>query len=94
MVTPDDETILIDTGDWRQDGSEVISYLVSEDIDRIDHLVATHAHADHIGGHAAVIEHFETEGTASGTSTIPASRTTHRPTRTIWTPSTSTVTSC
>jgi competence protein ComEC len=61
LVTPDGETILIDTGDWRQDGSDVIAYLDSEGIDRIDHLVATHAHADHIGGHAAVIEHFETE---------------------------------
>ncbi len=61
LVTPDGETILIDTGDWPQDGAEVISYLESEGIDRIDHLVATHAHADHIGGHAAVIEHFETE---------------------------------
>ena len=61
VVTPADETILIDTGDWRQDGQEVIAYLEAEGIERIDHLVATHAHADHIGGHAAIIEHFETE---------------------------------
>lgn len=61
VITPADETILIDTGDWRQDGQEVIEYLEAEGIGRIDHLVATHAHADHIGGHAAVIEHFETE---------------------------------
>ena len=59
IVTPAGETILIDTGDWRQDGSGVIDYLEEQEIDRIDHLVATHAHADHIGGHAAVIEHFE-----------------------------------
>ena len=61
IVTPEQETILIDTGDWRPDGEEVISYLEGQNIDRIDHLVATHAHADHIGGHAAVIEHFEEE---------------------------------
>ncbi|MCU4926886.1 MBL fold metallo-hydrolase [Halobacteria archaeon AArc-dxtr1] len=61
LVTPDGETILVDTGDWRQDGADVIDALESAGIDRIDHLVATHAHADHIGGHAAVIEHFETE---------------------------------
>jgi competence protein ComEC len=66
LVTPDGETVLIDTGDWRQDGSDVISYLDSEGIDRIDHLVSTHAHADHIGGHAAVIEHFETERNGIG----------------------------
>ncbi len=66
IVTPDGETILIDTGDWRQDGQGVIDYLESENIDRIDHLVATHAHADHIGGHAAVIEHFEEHGEGVG----------------------------
>jgi competence protein ComEC len=59
LVTPSGETILIDTGDWRNDGQDVIDYLEAQDVDRIDHLVATHAHADHIGGHAAVIEHFE-----------------------------------
>ncbi|MDG5820708.1 MBL fold metallo-hydrolase [Natronococcus sp. A-GB7] len=66
LVTPDGETVLIDTGDWRQDGSDVIAYLESQGVDRVDHLVATHAHADHIGGHAAVIEHFETDGDGIG----------------------------
>ncbi|MFC4438865.1 MULTISPECIES: ComEC/Rec2 family competence protein [Natrialbaceae] len=59
LITPDGETILIDTGDWRNDGRDIIDYLEAQDVDRIDHLIATHAHADHIGGHAAVIEHFE-----------------------------------
>ena len=66
VVTPADETILIDTGDWRQSGAGVIEYLEAHDIDRIDHLVATHAHADHIGGHDAVIEWAETEGDGIG----------------------------
>ncbi|AHF98718.1 competence protein [Halostagnicola larsenii XH-48] len=66
LVTPENETILIDSGDWRSDGSAVIDYLESQDIDRIDHLVATHAHADHIGGHAAVIDHFEEHGDGVG----------------------------
>jgi len=61
LVTPTGETVLIDTGGWQQDGEGVIAYLESLGIERIDHLVATHPHADHIGGHAAVIEHFETE---------------------------------
>lgn len=61
VITPDGETILVDTGDWRQDGSDVIEYLDARGIDRIDHLIGTHGHADHIGGHAAIIEHFETE---------------------------------
>ena len=66
IVTPEQETILIDTGDWRPDGEQVISYLEALDIDRVDHLVATHAHADHIGGHAAIIEHFEADGDGIG----------------------------
>ena len=61
VIGPTGETMLIDSGDWRNDGQIVIDYLESHDISRIDHLVSTHGHADHIGGHAAVIEHFETE---------------------------------
>lgn len=61
LITPDGETILIDSGDWRQSGQGVIDYLENHDIERIDHLVATHAHADHIGGHDEIIEHYETE---------------------------------
>ncbi len=64
--TPDGEIILIDTGDWRQGGEGVIAYLEAEGIDRIDHLVSTHGHADHIGGHDAVIEWAETEGNGIG----------------------------
>ncbi len=66
VITPTDETILIDTGDWRQDGSDVIDYLDAHDVDRVDHLIATHGHADHIGGHAAVIEAFETDRAGIG----------------------------
>ena len=61
IITPEGETILIDTGDWRQSGQGVIAYLDDHGIDRIDHLVATHAHADHIGGHDEIIEYYETE---------------------------------
>ncbi|WP_267644091.1 lamin tail domain-containing protein [Haloarchaeobius amylolyticus] len=61
LVSPENETMLIDTGDWPNDGEYVIEYLESRGITRIDHLVTSHADADHIGGHAAVIETFETE---------------------------------
>lgn len=49
------ETILVDTGDFRDDGSKVISELESRGISEVDHLVATHMDADHIGGHAEII---------------------------------------
>ena len=61
LIEPSGETMLIDSGDWRQGGSDVIEYLEDRNIDRIDHLIATHAHADHIGGHDAIIEHYETD---------------------------------
>lgn len=61
LLRTDEETMLIDSGDWRDDGETVIAYLESIGVERIDHLVATHGHADHIGGHAAVIDHYETE---------------------------------
>ncbi|WP_226006900.1 ComEC/Rec2 family competence protein [Natrinema salinisoli] len=66
VVTPAGETILIDTGEYRDDGETVIDYLKAHDIDRIDHLVATHGHADHIGGHPEIIEYLEEEGDGVG----------------------------
>jgi len=66
VVGPSNETMLIDTGDWSDDGEQVLSYLDERGIERIDYLVTTHADADHIGGHAAVIEHFETKGDGVG----------------------------
>jgi len=66
VVGPDGETMLIDTGDYRSDGEYVLSYLRENDITRLDHLVSTHNDADHIGGNAAVIEYFETEGEGVG----------------------------
>lgn len=59
VIRTDNETMLIDTGDWRDDGETVIEYLEHLGIDRIDHLVSTHGHADHIGGNEAIIDHYE-----------------------------------
>lgn len=61
LETPDDEIVVIDTGNWQQNGEAIIDHLETLGIEHVDHLVATHAHSDHIGGHADLIEHFETE---------------------------------
>ncbi|ERJ07412.1 Competence-like protein [Halorhabdus tiamatea SARL4B] len=61
VVTPRNDTILIDTGPAEQDGERVIEYLESQNVTEIDQLVATHSDPAHIGGHAAVIRHYETE---------------------------------
>lgn len=67
VIEPSGETMLIDSGDWRQGGEDVIAYLEDHNVERIDHLVSTHADADHIGGHDAIIEHYETEREGIGT---------------------------
>ena len=61
LLRTDEETMLIDSGDWRDDGETVLEYLDARGVDRIDHLVSTHGHADHVGGHEAIIDHYETE---------------------------------
>jgi len=67
IISPSGETMLVDTGHYRDDGTHVLAYLQRHDIERIDHLVTSHADADHIGGHAAVIDYYETEADGIGT---------------------------
>lgn len=67
VITPEGDTVLIDTGPREQDGERVIEYLEGQNVTRIDRLVATHSDSDHIGGHADVIRHFETEHDGVGT---------------------------
>ena len=66
VVGPEGETMLVDTGHYNDDGEYVLAYLRKHGIDRIDHLVVSHNDADHIGGNAAIIEHFQTEAEGVG----------------------------
>jgi Predicted hydrolase (metallo-beta-lactamase superfamily) len=66
IVSPDGETMLVDTGHYNDDGEHVLDYLQEHDITRIDHLVTSHNDADHIGGNAAVIEYFESNADGIG----------------------------
>ena len=55
----EDKTILIDAGDWQK--NEVTPYLKSQGVEKIDLLVGTHPHADHIGQFPIVLENFKVE---------------------------------
>lgn len=54
---PDGENILVDAG-TRKTGAELVDKLRRLGVKRIDILVATHPHEDHIGGMTAVINAF------------------------------------
>lgn len=59
---PNNQSMMIDTGDENYSDvveSYVQQYLWSEDLDKIDHLVLTHADSDHVGGAKAIIDRFK-----------------------------------
>ncbi|SCX95375.1 ComEC/Rec2 family competence protein [Alkaliphilus peptidifermentans] len=58
ITTPEGKSILIDGGEAKY-SKNVIGYLKRENVSKIDLLIATHPHADHIGGLIDVIEAFE-----------------------------------
>lgn len=57
---PNNVDILIDAGDTGY-GSTVVNYLRSRNVDDIEILIATHPHADHIGGLPAVFDAYDVE---------------------------------
>ena len=54
LELPNGQTMLIDAGS-PENGSQIISYIKGLNHKKIDYLVATHPHADHIGGMATVV---------------------------------------
>lgn len=54
---PDGKTMLIDAGESDQ-GDKVVTYIYSQGYDRIDYVVASHPHSDHIGGLPDVLGSF------------------------------------
>ena len=55
---PNQQNMLIDAGD-NHTGQLVVDYLKEQGVSMIDYLIATHPHADHIGGMDNVIDQFE-----------------------------------
>lgn len=55
---PDGKTMLIDAGEVVS-GSTVVDYLKDLGVKKVDYLVGSHPHSDHIGGLADVINEFD-----------------------------------
>lgn len=57
IILPNDETILIDAGE-QVSSEDVIQYIKGSGKTTLDYVIATHPHADHIGGMAEVLKAF------------------------------------
>lgn len=60
LIICDGETLLIDAGENGHE-TQVINYLRSQGINKLDYIIATHQHSDHIGGMPEVIEEFDAD---------------------------------
>lgn len=58
LVIADNQTMLIDAGN-NEDGPLLVGYIQGLGITKIDYLVGTHPHEDHIGGLDDIINNFE-----------------------------------
>lgn len=58
IQTPNNKTMLIDAGN-KEDYNVINNYIKNLDIKKLDVLVATHPHADHIGSMAEIVSNHE-----------------------------------
>lgn len=58
IVISDESTMLIDSGD-RDENNKVIKHLKKMGIKRLDYIIITHPHSDHIGEMSEIIDSFD-----------------------------------
>lgn len=58
LVSPSKKTMLIDAGD-NDDEETIVNYIKNQGINKLDYVVGTHPHADHIGGLDNVIRQLD-----------------------------------
>lgn len=58
LVMDKDKTMLIDAG-TNEMGDDVVNFLEDKGVEKIDYLIGTHPHEDHIGGLDDVIDNFD-----------------------------------
>ena len=54
-----DKNILIDAGEKETTQTDVVEYLRALGVEKLDYVIGSHPHSDHIGGLQAVVESFE-----------------------------------
>jgi competence protein ComEC len=58
LIKTPQKTILIDSGDIDQKEKKIVQYIKNQGIKTLDVVIATHPHADHIGGMQAIFDAF------------------------------------
>lgn len=58
LVISDGKTMLIDTGE-KEYAESVCSYLEEQNVDKIDCMVLSHAHSDHMGGASVIVDSID-----------------------------------
>lgn len=58
LIESEGQNMLIDCGESSQ-SDEVTAYLQAHNISKIDYLVGTHPHSDHMGGMSTIVDNFE-----------------------------------
>lgn len=57
IISPEEKTVVIDAGDVNR-GKKMLEALKKIGIQRVDYFIATHSHADHLGGAPDVLNSF------------------------------------